>query len=143
VWAIVPIVDNVPPPENDIAGVVVAAVRVTEAAKLADAPTPNPDVIIQLAVVTPCTTPLVFVALKLQPLSSENDPPATMPLPTALETACTVRESLTKTVLPLTNATSPGPGTTPPDHVAGKEKSLLVSMAGMLAIGYTFSLMNA
>jgi hypothetical protein len=138
-----PTIFSVPEDENVTIELLEPPVWFKVDATIADDPGPRLGVVITEVVVPPWTTPLVFVQVKLHPLSSENVPPTTIPVPVALLIACTVRESLTKTVFPLANATSPGPGTTPPNHVAGRLKLLFDKIARMSAIGYTFALMNS
>jgi hypothetical protein len=54
------------------------------------APLVSPVVIIKLFAVAPCSSPFAFVQVKLQPFSTEKEPPTTMPpAPEALEIACT------------------------------------------------------
>jgi hypothetical protein len=118
-----PTTASVPAVENNKEAALVLVVLLMLAVTVAVWPGARLVVVTQLVVVAPCTTPFAFVQVRLHPFNMEKVPPTVIPVPAALLIACTVRVSLIVTVNVLANATSPGPGTTPPTHVVGALKS--------------------
>jgi hypothetical protein len=99
---------------------------------LADWPNPSPAVVMTGLRADP-SNPEALVNVTLPPLRSGKEPPAIPPPPAALLNACTVIAVLIGGENPLANATSPGPGTTLPNHVRG-DSNAVDAIARMSAI---------
>jgi hypothetical protein len=94
----------------------VAAGTIDGPETLADWLSPSPAVVMTGLRADP-SNPEALVNVTLAPLSNGKEPPATAPPPAALLSACTVIAVLIGGENPLANATSPGPGTEPPNQV--------------------------
>jgi hypothetical protein len=99
---------------------------------LADWPSPN-DAVVTTGLFAEPSNPFAFVKVTFPPPTKEKDPPATMPVPLALLSACTAIAVLITGVNPFENATSSGPGTTLSNHVRG-DSNAVDAIARMLAI---------